>query len=148
MISGEQTTDVAAGAPAAYAVVADLERYPDWQEFLRSVTVRERDAEGRAALIEAQADAKVTTLRLVLRCTYEPGRRVTWRSEGGDVKSLTGAFDVQERVPGGARVTFRLDVDPGRRIGLLLRGPVADRVRDRALDGMITDLRRRLDRPA
>ena len=148
MISGEQTTDVAAGAPAAYAVVADLERYPDWQEFLRSVTVRERDAEGRAALIEAQADAKVTTLRLVLRCTYEPGRRVTWRSEGGDVKSLTGAFDVQERVPGGARVTFRLDVDPGRRIGLLLRGPVADRVRDRALDGMLTDLRRRLDRPA
>ena len=148
MISGEQTTDVAAGAPATYAVVADLERYPDWQEFLRSVTVRERDAEGRAALVAAEADAKVTTLRLVLRCTYEPGRRVTWRSEGGDVKSLTGAFDVQERGPDGASVTFRLDVDPGRKLGLLLRGPVADRVRDRALDGMLTDLRSRLDRPA
>jgi ribosome-associated toxin RatA of RatAB toxin-antitoxin module len=148
VISGEQTTDVAAGAPAAYAVVADLERYPDWQEFLRSVTVRERDAAGRAALVEAQADAKVTTLRLVLRCTYEPGRRVTWRSEGGDVKSLAGAFDVQERSPDGARVSFRLDVDPGRKLGLLLRGPVADRVRDLALDGMLNDLRRRLDGPA
>jgi ribosome-associated toxin RatA of RatAB toxin-antitoxin module len=148
VIRGEQSTDVAAGAPAAFAVLADLERYPDWQEFLRSVTVRERDAEGRAALVEAQADAKVTSLRLVLRCAYEPGRRVTWRSEGGDVKSLIGAFDLQERGPDAARVTFRLEVDPGRRLGLLLRGPVADRVRDRALDGMLTDLRRRLDGPA
>ena len=148
MISGEQSTDVAAGAAEAFAVVADLERYPAWQEFLRSVTVRERDAEGRAALVEAQADAKVTTLRLVLRCTYEAGRSVTWRSEGGDVKSLTGAFDVQDRGSDAASVTFRLDVDPGRKLGLLLRGPVADRVRDRALDGMLSDLRRRLDRPA
>jgi ribosome-associated toxin RatA of RatAB toxin-antitoxin module len=145
VIHGVQSTDVAAGAPAAYAVLADLERYPEWQEFFRSVSVRERDVEGRATLVEARADAKVTSLRLVLRCGYEPARRVTWRSEGGDVRSLTGAFDLEERGPGAARVTFRLEVDPGLRLGLLLRGPVADRVRDRVLDGMLADLRRRLD---
>jgi ribosome-associated toxin RatA of RatAB toxin-antitoxin module len=145
MISGQQSTEVGAGPEAVFAVASDLERYPEWQDFLQRVTVRERDPDGRPALVEAEADAKVTALRLVLRASRDEPRRVAWRSEGGDVKALSGAFDIAEQGPGRSRVTFRLEVDPGFKLGLLLRGGVADRLRDRILGGMLDGLRRRAE---
>jgi uncharacterized membrane protein len=145
MISGQQSTDVDAGAETVFAVASDLERYPEWQDFLQRVTVRDRDAAGRPALVEAEADAKVTALKLVLRATRDEPRRVAWRSEGGDVKALSGAFDIAEPGPGRSHVTFALEVDPGFKLGLLLRGGVADRLRDRILGGMLDGLRRRAE---
>jgi ribosome-associated toxin RatA of RatAB toxin-antitoxin module len=145
MIRGEQATDVDASPEAVFAVASDLERYPEWQDFLQRVTVMERDPAGRAAVVEAAADAKVTALRLVLRATRDEPRRVAWRSEGGDVKALSGAFDIAENGPGRSRVTFALEVDPGFKLGLLLRGGVADRLRDRILGGMLDGLRRRAE---
>jgi ribosome-associated toxin RatA of RatAB toxin-antitoxin module len=145
VISGEQATEIAAGAPAVFAILADLERYPEWQGFLQRVTVRERDAGGRPALVEAEADAKVTALKLLLRASRDEPRRMAWRSEGGDVKALAGAFDIAEHGPGRSLVTFSLEVDPGFKLGLLLRGGVADRLRDRILGGMLDGLRRRAE---
>jgi ribosome-associated toxin RatA of RatAB toxin-antitoxin module len=145
MIRGEQSTDVGAAPEAVFAVASDLERYPEWQDFLQRVTVRERDPGGAPTLVEAEADAKVTALKLVLRATREEPRQVAWRSQGGDVKALNGAFDIVELGPGRSRVTFRLEVDPGFKLGLLLRGAVADRLRERVLSGMLEGLRRRAE---
>jgi len=145
MISGQQSTDVDASPEAVFAVASDLEHYPEWQDFLQRITVRERDADGRPALVEAEADAKVTALKLVLRATRDEPRRVAWRAEGGDVKALSGAFDITGQGPGRSRVTFGLEVDPGFKLGLLLRGGVADRLRDRILGGMLDGLRRRAE---
>jgi ribosome-associated toxin RatA of RatAB toxin-antitoxin module len=146
MIRGEQTTDIDATPEAVFAVASDLERYPEWQDFLQRVTVRERDADGRATLVEAEADAKVTKLKLLLRATRDQPRRVAWRAEGGDVKGLSGAFDLAEAGgPGRTRATFGLEVDPGFKLGLLLKGPVADRLRDRILSGMLDGLKRRAE---
>jgi ribosome-associated toxin RatA of RatAB toxin-antitoxin module len=145
MISGRQSTDVDASAEAVFAVASDLERYPEWQDFLQHVRVRERDPSGAATLVEAEADAKVTALKLVLRATRDEPRQVGWRSEGGDVKALAGAFEIAEHGPGRSRVTFSLDVDPGFKLGLLLRGAVGDKLRDRVLGGMLDGLRRRAE---
>jgi ribosome-associated toxin RatA of RatAB toxin-antitoxin module len=147
-ISGEKSTDIAASPEAVFAVASDLERYPEWQDFLQRVTVKERDAGGRPALVEAEADAKVTALRLVLRVTRAEPARVAWRSEGGDVKSISGAFDLVPAGDGRTRATFALEVDPGFKLGLLLRGGVADRLRDRILSGMLDGLRRRAESQA
>jgi ribosome-associated toxin RatA of RatAB toxin-antitoxin module len=146
VITGEQTTEIAAGAPAVFAILSDLERYPEWQGFLQRVSVLERDNDGRAALVEAAADAKVTALRLLLRCAHEPSRRVAWRSEGGDVKAFDGAFELTELGPDRTRVTFGLTVDPGFKLGLLLRGAVGDRLRDLVMSGMLDGLRERAER--
>jgi uncharacterized membrane protein len=143
MIRGEQSTEIDAPPEAVFAVASDLERYPEWQDFLQRVSVRERDPDGRATLVEAEADAKVTKLKLVLRATRDEPRRVAWRAEGGDVKGLSGAFDLAEAGPGRTRATFALEVDPGFKLGLLLKGPVADRLRDRVLQGMLDGLKRR-----
>jgi hypothetical protein len=109
------------------------------------VSVSERDADGRATLVQAEADAKVTALKIVLRVTRDEPRRVAWRSEGGDVKAINGAFDLADAGPGRTRATFSLEVDPGFKLGLLLRGPVADRLRDRVLDGMLGGLKQRAE---
>ena len=145
MIRGEQSTEIDAPPEAVFAVASDLERYPEWQDFLQRVSVRERDPNGRATLVEAEADARVTKLKLVLRATRDEPRRVAWRAEGGDVKGLSGAFDLAEAGPGRTRATFGLEVDPGFKLGLLLKGPVADRLRDRVLQGMLDGLKRRAE---
>jgi ribosome-associated toxin RatA of RatAB toxin-antitoxin module len=145
MIRGEQSTEIDASPEAVYAVASDLERYPEWQDFLQRVTTRERDADGRATLVDAEADAKVTRVKLKLRATRDEPRRVAWRAEGGDVKGLSGAFDLAEAGPGRTRATFGLEVDPGFKLGLLLKGPVADRLRERVLTGMLDGLKRRAE---
>lgn len=145
MISGDKTIDIDASPEAVFAVASDLERYPEWQDFLQRVSVRERDDAGRAVVVETEADAKVTALKIVLRATREEPRRVAWRSEGGDFKALNGAFDLAPAGDGRTRATFGLEVDPGRRLGLLLRGPVGDRLRDEVLNGMLDGLRRRAE---
>ena len=145
MIRGEQSTEIAASREAVFAVASDLERYPEWQDFLQRVSVQERDAAGRATLVRAEADAKVTALKIVLRATRQEPTRVAWRSEGGDVKAISGAFDLAEAGPGRTRATFALEVDPGFKLGLLLKGAVADRLRARVLDGMLGGLKQRAE---
>ena len=144
-IRGEQTTEIGASPEAVFAVASDLERYPEWQDFLQNVTARERDADGRPTLVEAEANATVTTLRLVLRATRSEPTRVAWRSEGGDLKALEGAFEIAPAGDGRTSATFRLEADPGFKLGVLLRGGVADRLRDHILGGMLDGLRRRAE---
>jgi ribosome-associated toxin RatA of RatAB toxin-antitoxin module len=145
MIRGEQSTEIEASPEAVFAIASDLERYPEWQDFLQSVTARERDAEGRATLVDAEADAKAVRLKLKLRATRDEPRRVAWRADGGDLKGLSGAFDLAEAGPGRTQAIFRLEVDPGFKLGLLLKGAVADRLRDRVLTGMLDGLKRRAE---
>jgi uncharacterized membrane protein len=145
MIRGERSVEIGASPEAVFAVASDLERSPEWQDFLNRVEVRERDADGRATLVEAGADAKVTTLKIVLRATREQPRRVAWRAEKGDLKALTGAFDLTDAGPGRTHATFGLEVDPGFKLGLLLKGPVADSLRDRILQGMLDGLKTRAE---
>jgi ribosome-associated toxin RatA of RatAB toxin-antitoxin module len=147
-ISGQQSTEIAASPEAVFAVASDLERYPEWQDFLQRVTVTERDTDGRPVLVEAEADAKVTALRLVLRATRSEPTRVGWHSEGGDLKAISGAFELAAAGDGRTRATFALEVDPGRKLGLLLRGGVADRLRDRIIGGMLDGLCRRAESQA
>jgi ribosome-associated toxin RatA of RatAB toxin-antitoxin module len=147
-INGHQSTEIAASPEAVFAVASDLERYPEWQDFLERISVKERDGEGRATLVEAEADAKVTALRLVLRANRSEPARVAWHSEGGDVKAISGAFDLSPAGAGRTHATFTLEVDPGRKLGLLLRGGVGDRLRDRILAGMLDGLRRRAESQA
>ena len=145
MIRGDQSTEIDASPETVFTVASDLERYPEWQDFLQRVSVRERDADGRATLVQTEADAKVTALKIVLRVTRDEPRLVAWRSEGGDVKAINGAFDLAEAGPGRTRATFSLEVEPGFKLGLLLKGPVADRLRERVLDGMLGGLKQRAE---
>jgi hypothetical protein len=105
--------------------------------------VLDRDAEGRANRVETESDAKVKTVRARLRFSYDAPTRIDWEQEDGDVKSLHGWWQLDDLGEGRTRATYGLDVDPGRMLGLLLRGPVEASVRDFLLGGAAEGLKRR-----
>jgi ribosome-associated toxin RatA of RatAB toxin-antitoxin module len=147
VLSGRNTIEVDATPEACYALVEQLERYPEWQTQVRSAEVLERDGEGRPLVVETVSDAKVRELRYRLRYKHEPPHRMSWTYVEGDVKNIEGEY-VFEPLDGGSRTraTFRLDVDPGMRLGLLLRGPLADKVRDYVMGSTLDELKAEVEK--
>src|SRR4051812_15577317 len=143
VLEGRRSADLPLAASDVYAVVADVRAYPAWQSIVDRVDVREADAQGRPLVVATALDAKVKVLRLVLRYTYDPPSRVSWTLQEGDVKDLRGSWQLEPRGDGACRVTYHVVVDPGRRLGLLLGGGAADRLRARVVEGPVEALRRK-----
>jgi uncharacterized membrane protein len=142
-LHGERTVEIDAPLERCYAIAADVQQAPGWQPGLRSVAVIERDDAGRAAVVDAEYDAKVRTLRVRLRFAYDEPTAIAWEQERGDVKDLHGRWRLED-LDGRTRATYALEVDPGRMLGLLLRGPAEASVRDHLL-GAADSLKRRAE---
>ena len=140
MLNADRTETIAATLDAVWAVVADIEGYADWHPFFSEVAVRERDDDGRVLVAACSHVTSVVTLHTELRFAYEDGVDVRAAGKGQDLKSMTGGFRL---AAGGGGVALRhtLNVDPGLKIGLLLRGPVEERVRRGVLDGAFRGVR-------
>jgi uncharacterized membrane protein len=145
VIRGERSVEIEAPIERCYALAADIEHAPEWQSSLKDVQVLQRDGEGRAAVAETQSDAKVRTVHTRLRFAYDAPRSVTWDQERGDVKSLHGWWRLEDLGGGRTRATYGLEVDPGRLLGLLLRGPVEGQVREFLLGDAADGLKRRAE---
>ena len=139
-IKGDRTVEIDAPIERCYEIAADIENSPEWQGSLKDVEVLERDGERRALLVETESDAKVKTVRAVLRFSDEPPTGIRWVQEKGDTKSLIGSWSFEDLGGGRTRATYALEADPGRMLGLLLRGPAEAKVRDflvgNAADGL------------
>jgi uncharacterized membrane protein len=144
-IKGEKTVEIDAPIDRCFAIAADIDNAPDWQGSLKDVEVLERDGDGRAELVETASDAKVKTVKARLRFSYEEPTRITWVQEKGETKSLNGWWDFEELGEGRTRASYGLDVDPGRMLGMLLRGPVQDQVRNFLLGGAAEGLKKQAE---
>jgi ribosome-associated toxin RatA of RatAB toxin-antitoxin module len=143
VLEGRYSAELHVGLDVAYDTVADVEGYPQWQSLVDHVDVLERDAEGRAVLASTTLDAGIATLRLVLRYAYDAPHEVRFELERGDVRELRGSWSLRGDDEA-TTATYHVEVDPGRRLGLLVRGGVADRLRAKVVDGTVEDLRRHL----
>ena len=144
-IRGERTVEIDAPIQRVFEVAADLEHAPEWQHSLKDVEVHERDGDRRAAIVDTVYDAKVRTIHSRLRYVYEPPTRLTGDQERGDVKDVHGWWRLEDLGSGRTRATYGLEVDPGRMLGLLLRGPAEGKVRDFLLDGAAEGLKERAE---
>ena len=133
--------EIDAPVEACYAIAADVEGAPEWQGSLKDVEVLERDAERRPAVVETVSDAKVKDVRTLLRFTFEPPNHIRWVQEKGDMKSLEGSWHLEDLGGGRTRATYALSSDPGRMLGMLLRGPAESKVRDFLLGGAAEGLK-------
>lgn len=138
MLAGQRSLAIDAPVADVLVVLADVVRYSDWHPFFERVRATGHDARGRIATADCRHNASVTMLNTTLAFTYSPDG-VAARRTGGDLRELEGVFDVSEQ-DGAALVTHRLRVDPGLKLGLLLRGPVEERVRERVLGGALDGL--------
>jgi uncharacterized membrane protein len=144
-ISGERSVEIDAPIARCFEIAADIQNAPEWQGSLKDVEVLERDGEGRAELVETENDAKVKTVKALLRFSYIEPTEVRWEQEKGDVKSLVGWWALEDLGRDRTRATYALEVDPGRMLGMLLRGPVEGQVKGFLLGNAADGLKQRAE---
>jgi uncharacterized membrane protein len=142
LIEGERRVEIEAPVERCFEIAADIEGAPDWQASLVDVEVLEKDADGRPHLVETRSDARVKTIAARLRFSYAEFGSIEWVQEKGDTKSLEGWWAFDDRDSGITVATYGLRVDPGRMLGMLLRGPAEAKVRDFLLGGAAEGLKR------
>ena len=144
-ITGEKTVEIDAPIERVFEIAADIQNSPEWQGSLKDVEVLEKDADKRASVVETESDAKVKRVKARLRFSYDEPTGITWVQEKGDTKSLRGWWNFEDLGDDRTRATYGLDVDPGRMLGMLLRGPVQDQVRNFLLGGAAEGLKQQAE---
>jgi uncharacterized membrane protein len=145
VLQGDRTVEIDAPIDRCFAIAANIDAAPDWQGSLQDVDVLERDDEKRATLVETKSDAKVKSVRAVLRFSYDEPTRIEWVQEKGETKSLRGWWDFEDLGGDRTRATYALETDPGRVLGMLLRGPMQGIVMDFLLGGAAEGLKRQAE---
>ena len=145
LIKGDRSVEVEAPIERCFEIAANIEAAPEWQGSLQDVEVLERDGDKRATLVETKSDAKVKSVRALLRFSYAEPTRIEWTQEKGETKSLRGWWDFEDLGGGRTRATYALETDPGRILGMLLRGPAEAAVRDFLLGGAAEGLKRQAE---
>ena len=142
VLKGDRTVEIDAPIQRCFEIAANIDAAPDWQGSLQEVDVLERDDQKRATLVETKSDAKVKSVRAVLRFSYDEPTRIEWVQEKGETKSLRGWWEFEDLGSDRTRATYALETDPGRVLGMLLRGPMQGIVMDFLLGGAAEGLKR------
>jgi uncharacterized protein YndB with AHSA1/START domain len=144
---GSASTEIDAAVERVWQVVSDVESWPQWQAAMGGVEVEARDADGRPELCQVVFDAKVQTLSTVQRVRYEPPLRLSFEQERGSLKTLRGAWRLEDLGGGRTRATYDLEVAVGGVLGRLVSGAVEDRLRDVLVMRLPGELRARAEAP-
>jgi hypothetical protein len=139
------TVEIDAPRERVWEVAADVPASPAWQPSLEKVETLETDSDGRATLVDTEADAVVKKTHQRLRFAYSHPDGMSWEQERGDVKSLVGTWEFTELGPDRTKATYALRVDPGRMLGMLLRGPVEGKVKEHLTRGAAEGLKQHVE---
>jgi Polyketide cyclase / dehydrase and lipid transport len=145
VLEASWTVEIDAPRERCYEIAADIENAPAWQGTLEEVEVLERDREDRPIVVETVSDAMVKKARSILRFDYHPPGGLEWEQEKGDAKSLVGNWELEELGEGRTRATYSLRSDPGRVLGMLLRGPVEGKVKEHLTKSAAEGLKERAE---
>ena len=144
-MGGSASAEIDAPVHEVWAVVEDVLTAPDWQGGLVAMSALERDADGRATLVETENDIKVRHVKTRVRFRYEPPTRLSWTQEKGDLKSVEGSWTLEDLGEGRTRATYMLDSDPGRVLGMLIRGPIEAGIRAMLVNARPGELKGRVE---
>ncbi len=112
---GRGEIDVPAPVAEVWDVVCDVEAYPTWMGDIRHAAVLERDADGRASVVEFRVGGFGVTAGYTLAYTYEEHERVSWELvRSNELRRMDGEYRFTERGGDGdpsTHVTYLLQVD-------------------------------------
>lgn len=135
-INGTSSAEIEAPIAAVYEAAADVEASPRWQPEIKIAECVERDDDGNQVLVHMETDARVRRLSSDIRFSYEELTRISWVQEDGDLKSVEGSWEFEDLGDGRTRVTYWLEVDLGRALGLLIRGPLVGVLKGQLVNNM------------
>jgi uncharacterized membrane protein len=131
-VRGHASVEIAAPILDVFTVAADIERTPEWQPGLDDVVVLERDSAGyqvRTSIVTSHGAG-------ILRFTHTEPTRIAWVQEEGAAAHFAGAWHFEACSGSLTRATYEVDLDLGRGVGFLVRGPLATKLRERFVDAM------------
>lgn len=142
----EQATErmtVAAPPERCYAVVSDLERYPQWAADIKEVTIERRDDEGRPLEVTFRAGAFGRSTSYTLRYDYgQAPVTLAWKQIAGDLTAkLDGAYSFEPADAGGTEVTYVLEVE----LRVPLPGFIKRRAQGRIMHTALEELKARVE---
>jgi hypothetical protein len=145
-LTGSSTAEIDAPIEEVWAVVEDVPSAPEWQGGLLQMNVLDRDDRGRAVRVESVNDGKVRQIKSIVRFTYDGPTKLSWTQEKGDAKSVDGSWTLDDLGDGRTRATYDLEVDLGRMLGMVIRGPVEGFVRGMLVNARAGELKARAER--
>jgi len=141
-ITGSASAEIEAPIETVFAVAADVEGSPRWQPEIKVAECLKRGRDGNQLLMHMETDAKVRTLAAELRFEYEQPTRIAWTQEEGDLKSVEGRWELEDLGDGRTRATYSMEVDLGRVLGMVIRGPLVGVLRGQLVESMPGKLKR------
>lgn len=130
-------TVIAAPPEDVYAVIADLEAYPEWAEDIMSTEVVETTPEGLPELVAFAVDARIATVHYVLQYQHDPPRRVRWRLVEGEMLSqLDGSYHLAAAPDGTTTVRYALNADLAVPLPSFIQRRAARQILDTGLAGL------------
>lgn len=144
-ITGSSAAEIEAPIERVWEVVEDVVTAPEWQGGLKDMQEIERDADGHVTLAESASDAKVRTIRSTVRFAYDGPTRLAWRQEKGELKSVDGSWELEDLGDGRTRAVYQLEVELGRMLGMVIRGPLVDVLRGQLVGARARELKARVE---
>jgi len=135
------TITISAPPEQVMAVIADVDRYPEWTGQIKSAQVLEQDADGRPQQARFVMDAGVLKDEYVLRYAWQP-TAVSWELVGPSTvqKSQVGSYALAPRA-GGTEVTYSLSVD----IAMPMLGMFKRKAEKMIMDSALKELKKRVE---
>ena len=147
-LNGTSTAEIGAPLDEVWKLVEDIELAPEWQGGLNSLTPLERDEHGRGTRCEVGADIKVKTIKTIVRFDYDGPRRLSWTQEKGDLKAVDGSWELEDLGDGRTRATYSIEVDFGRVLGMMVKGPIEGAIRQLLVAARAGELKGRVEQGA
>ena len=135
-IEGSASADIEAPIEEVFAVAADVEGSTRWQPEIKRAECLERDADGHQTLVQTETDGKVRTLNSTLRFGYDDPTAISWEQTDGDLKSVRGSWEFEDLGDNRTRATYWMEVDLGRMLGMVIRGPLVGVLRGQLVESM------------
>ncbi|HEY5316798.1 MAG TPA: SRPBCC family protein, partial [Solirubrobacteraceae bacterium] len=105
----------------------------------------ERDKQRRATLCETESDIKVRKVKSEVRFSYDGPTRLSWRQEKGELKSVDGSWELEDLGEDRTRATYAIEVDLGRMLGMIVRGPIEGVIREMLVGARAGELKKRME---
>ena len=144
----EQVTErmIIRGSPDdCYAVLTDFDRYPEWAADIKSVSVDNRDGQGRPKDVTFRAAAFGRSTSYTLR--YDYGRdplELSWVQIAGDItRRLDGSYVLSAAGDDSTEIAYTLVVD----LKVPLPGFVKRRAEGRIMGTALRELKSWVERP-
>jgi ribosome-associated toxin RatA of RatAB toxin-antitoxin module len=135
------TITISAPPDRVMAVIADIDRYPEWTGQIKSAEVLQQDDDGRPRQARFVMDAGVLKDEYVLQYDWNPSG-VAWELVGKSAvqRSQVGSYALSPSA-GGTEVTYALSVD----IAMPMLGMFKRKAEKMIMDSALKELKKRVE---